>query len=77
LINPTNTFGDILLPTHPERKCFYDFTCWSVERYPTEKERKEEPNVSMIIENEVFFYRPFHITIHNMETGEEKDGGRI
>ena len=69
---PTMTFGDMandFKDTFPERKCSYDFTCFSVEREPTKEEKKENPNVWMMVENQMFFYRPFVMT--DMDTGKE------
>jgi len=70
--NPTMTFGDMandFKDTFPERKCFYDFTCFSVEREPTEEEKKENPNIWMCVENQVFFYRPCRVI--DLESGKE------
>jgi len=66
----TNTFADYFVEPHPERECYYNFPNWSVERYPTEEEKKEDPNVYLIIENQVFFYRPFVMV--DAETGERR-----
>jgi hypothetical protein len=63
--NPTFTFGDLannFIDMIPERKCEIEpFLHLSVERYPTTEEKKENPNVWMIVENDMFFYRPFRI----------------
>jgi len=61
--NPTMTFGDMancFETVIPERKCEIEpFLCLSVERYPTEEEKKDNPNVWMMVENQMFFYKPF------------------
>lgn len=65
--NPTFTFGDMANDFNtviPERKCEIEpFFCLSVERYPTEEEKKANPNVWMMVENQMFFYRPFKIEV--------------
>ncbi len=65
--NPTMTFGDMancFETVIPERKCEIEpFLCLSVERYPTEEEKKSNPNVWMMVENQMFFYRPFKFEV--------------
>ena len=46
--NPTFTFGDLLLPTHPPRKCLVDFMRFDVWRKPTQEELEEDPNIIQI-----------------------------
>ena len=63
--HPTMTFGDMAMcftDDIPPRKCEIEpFLCLSVERYPTPAEKKKSPNTWLIIEKEVFLYRPFKI----------------
>ncbi len=60
--NPTMTFADYYLPYHPERKCEIEaFLCLSSWRRPTKEESVENPNLCLITENQMFFYRPFKI----------------
>jgi len=61
------TFADYLIPTHPERKCHYNFPSWSVWRYPTKEERKKDSNIFLTTENQLFFYRPFYISDMNTD----------
>ena len=63
----TMTFADLTLPAHPERKCFYNFTCWSAWRLPTKEELAkdtEERSTIYILEQQLFYYKPF--TMKNM-----------
>lgn len=64
--NPTMTFGDMANCFNdiiPERKCkCYDLPSWSVERKPTKEELKENNNIYLVIEDQVFYYKPFIMT---------------
>lgn len=56
------TFADLLMPTHPERKCYVNFFCISATRIPSiEEEDLKNPDVFLIYEPQIFFYRPFKI----------------